>query len=249
MSVSAAELPAMSGAPGDGGRRSQAYLRARLDGGLRQIAFFVVPSAMAFLALGHVIVGALFQTGEFRRRGFDVRVGHPRRLGRRAARLDAGPTLRLGVLRAARHAHAAPLRHRPGGAHRRLRLVRRAPAARPPGLGPRVGRRRADRVRRDRGLGRVRAAPAARWAREIGRDRPAGRAPAAALGCPRGAGCGGRVARADASAGAPPRAGRRDRARRLRGHLPPGRTRCSASRRRTTLLARLRRPGAGRRGT
>jgi putative peptidoglycan lipid II flippase len=41
-------------------------LRRRLDAGLRQIAFFVVPSAMAFLALGDVIAAALLQTGRFR---------------------------------------------------------------------------------------------------------------------------------------------------------------------------------------
>ena len=41
-------------------------LRRRLDAGLRRIAFFVVPSAMAFLALGDVLVAALLQTGRFR---------------------------------------------------------------------------------------------------------------------------------------------------------------------------------------
>ncbi|PYQ80880.1 MAG: murein biosynthesis integral membrane protein MurJ [Acidobacteria bacterium] len=51
MSVSAAELPAMSGvAHIDSGATDP--LRKRLDGGLRQIAFFVIPSAVAFLALG-----------------------------------------------------------------------------------------------------------------------------------------------------------------------------------------------------
>jgi len=64
MSISAAELPAMSGALGVDPSGYEA-LRKRLDAGLRQIAFFVVPSAMAFLALGDVIAGALFQTGRF----------------------------------------------------------------------------------------------------------------------------------------------------------------------------------------
>jgi putative peptidoglycan lipid II flippase len=41
-------------------------LRQRLDAGLRRIAFFVVPSAMAFLALGDLLAGALLQTGRFR---------------------------------------------------------------------------------------------------------------------------------------------------------------------------------------
>jgi putative peptidoglycan lipid II flippase len=65
MSVAAAELPSMSGeatATADG----HELLRTRLDIGLRRIAFFVIPSAMAFLALGDVLVAALLQTGRFR---------------------------------------------------------------------------------------------------------------------------------------------------------------------------------------
>ncbi|MGA3235749.1 MAG: murein biosynthesis integral membrane protein MurJ [Bryobacteraceae bacterium] len=64
MAVSAAELPAMSSALGTD-VEVQAYLRRRLDSGLRQIAFFIVPSAMAFLALGDVIAATLFQRGRF----------------------------------------------------------------------------------------------------------------------------------------------------------------------------------------
>lgn len=64
MAISAAELPAMSSALGDAEEVS-AQLRARLDAGLRRIAFLVVPSAMAILALGDVITAALYQTGKF----------------------------------------------------------------------------------------------------------------------------------------------------------------------------------------
>lgn len=64
MSVSAAELPAMSGATGDETEVAQA-LRGRVNSGLRQIAFFVVPSVVAFLVLGDVIVAAIYQTGRF----------------------------------------------------------------------------------------------------------------------------------------------------------------------------------------
>jgi putative peptidoglycan lipid II flippase len=67
MSVSAAELPAFSSALGET-NEVNAYLRNRLNAGLRQIAFFVIPSAMAFLALGDVIAGAIYQTGQFTRR-------------------------------------------------------------------------------------------------------------------------------------------------------------------------------------
>jgi len=64
MSVSAAELPAMSSAVGEKAEVAE-YLRARLDGGLRRIAFLVIPSAMAFLALGDILAGALFKSGRF----------------------------------------------------------------------------------------------------------------------------------------------------------------------------------------
>jgi putative peptidoglycan lipid II flippase len=65
MSVSAAELPAMSGTAAADPAGFDA-LRRRLDAGLRQIAFFVVPSAMAFLALGDIVAAAVLQTGRFR---------------------------------------------------------------------------------------------------------------------------------------------------------------------------------------
>ena len=66
MSVSAAELPTMSSALGEDAEVAS-YLRTRLDTGLRRIAFLVVPSAVAFLALGDILAGALFQTGKFTR--------------------------------------------------------------------------------------------------------------------------------------------------------------------------------------
>ena len=64
MAISVAELPAMSSALGDS-TRVAAQLQTRLNSGLRRIAFFVVPSAVAFLALGDVITAALYQTGKF----------------------------------------------------------------------------------------------------------------------------------------------------------------------------------------
>jgi len=79
MSVSAAQLPGMSqdAAAQDatqGGARDptametrNAALRGRLDAGLRQIAFFVIPSSIAFVALGDVIAAGLLQTGRFTR--------------------------------------------------------------------------------------------------------------------------------------------------------------------------------------
>ncbi len=64
MSVSAAELPALSSAVGDREEVAE-FLRSRLGGGLRRIAFFIIPSAVAFLVLGDVLAAALYQTGRF----------------------------------------------------------------------------------------------------------------------------------------------------------------------------------------
>jgi putative peptidoglycan lipid II flippase len=66
MSVSAAELPAMSRALGAASVVAET-LRRRLDQGLQRISFFIVPSAVAFLALGDVIAAVLYQTGKFNR--------------------------------------------------------------------------------------------------------------------------------------------------------------------------------------
>jgi putative peptidoglycan lipid II flippase len=63
VSVAAVSLPALSvDAASAGGGEA---LRERLAAGFRRIAFFVVPSAFAFMTLGRVIVAMLFQTGRF----------------------------------------------------------------------------------------------------------------------------------------------------------------------------------------
>jgi putative peptidoglycan lipid II flippase len=64
MAVSAAELPAMSAALGTP-EQIAAKLRARLAAGLQQIAWYVVPSAVAFVVLGDVVVAAIYRTGHF----------------------------------------------------------------------------------------------------------------------------------------------------------------------------------------
>ncbi|HSY51774.1 MAG TPA: murein biosynthesis integral membrane protein MurJ [Thermoanaerobaculia bacterium] len=64
MSVAAAELPQMSGMIGTPEEVASA-MRTRLARGLRQIAFFVVPTVVAFIAIGNVIVAALYQGGRF----------------------------------------------------------------------------------------------------------------------------------------------------------------------------------------
>ena len=64
MAISAAELPEMSSAVG-GTDETAAFLRGRLAAGLRRIAYFVVPSAVAFFVLGDVLARALFESGRF----------------------------------------------------------------------------------------------------------------------------------------------------------------------------------------
>ena len=64
MSISAAELPAMSSAQGTP-EEIAAYLRKRLDSGLAQLAYFIVPCIAAFLILGEQVIGILYQGGAF----------------------------------------------------------------------------------------------------------------------------------------------------------------------------------------
>jgi putative peptidoglycan lipid II flippase len=66
MSVAASELPAMS-AEGGAPAELAAALRARLSSGLKRIAYFVIPSAVAFVLLGGVLAAGLYQGGAFGR--------------------------------------------------------------------------------------------------------------------------------------------------------------------------------------
>ena len=63
MAVAAAELPELSRQRGRGAE----VLRARASAGLERIAFYVVPSFVAFALLGDVVVATLLQRGEFDR--------------------------------------------------------------------------------------------------------------------------------------------------------------------------------------
>ena len=64
MAVSSAELTAMSGVVGHEAEVA-AILRARLADGLRRIAFLVVPSAVAFVALGDQLAELVYGGGRF----------------------------------------------------------------------------------------------------------------------------------------------------------------------------------------
>jgi putative peptidoglycan lipid II flippase len=62
MSIAAAELPELSRQRSDGGEE---VLRQRISAGLRQMAVFVVPSAVGYLLLGDIILGAVYERGDF----------------------------------------------------------------------------------------------------------------------------------------------------------------------------------------
>jgi len=66
LAISAAELPSMSSAIGSDQEIAQT-LRRRIESSTKRIAFFVVPSAVGFLALGDVVTGAIYQSGKFTR--------------------------------------------------------------------------------------------------------------------------------------------------------------------------------------
>jgi putative peptidoglycan lipid II flippase len=65
MAISAAELPAMSSALGTSDEIA-VVLRRRLENGLKNISFFVVPSAVGFVILGDVIVATIYRSGNFK---------------------------------------------------------------------------------------------------------------------------------------------------------------------------------------
>ncbi|MDE3216299.1 MAG: murein biosynthesis integral membrane protein MurJ [Gemmatimonadota bacterium] len=64
VAVSVAELPEMARAAA-AGREADAMLRGRIDAGLRRVAFLVVPSAVAFVALGDVLIRLVYEHGHF----------------------------------------------------------------------------------------------------------------------------------------------------------------------------------------
>lgn len=63
MAVAAAELPELSTI----GPGRDEELRARVEAGLARIAFFVVPTMVAYVGIGDFLVAALFQSGAFDR--------------------------------------------------------------------------------------------------------------------------------------------------------------------------------------
>lgn len=64
MSVSAAELPELSSIQGSKAEVGN-VITERINRALLQVSFFVIPTLCVFIFLGDLVVGALFQTGEF----------------------------------------------------------------------------------------------------------------------------------------------------------------------------------------
>lgn len=65
MAISAAELPEMSADAMKSREERTKAITERLGAGLERMAFFVVPSAVAFLLLGDLIAAALLESGKF----------------------------------------------------------------------------------------------------------------------------------------------------------------------------------------
>ena len=65
MAISAAELPEMSADAMKSQEERTKAISERLGAGLERMAFFVVPSAVAFLTLGDLIAAALLESGKF----------------------------------------------------------------------------------------------------------------------------------------------------------------------------------------
>jgi putative peptidoglycan lipid II flippase len=65
MSISAAELPAMSRVLAGDEKVVRVELAKRLHAAMRRMAFFVIPAAMSFFAFGDTLAGLLYQSGRF----------------------------------------------------------------------------------------------------------------------------------------------------------------------------------------
>ena len=82
ISISSAALPSIAA----DAQASDALerVRARVAENATRIAYFTIPSAVCFLALGDVLAATLLQTGRFTAERLAIRLGHPGGLGGRA---------------------------------------------------------------------------------------------------------------------------------------------------------------------
>ena len=63
LSVAAVELPAMTREISEGGR--VASIGSRIETGFRQMTFLTVPTSIGYLCFGHLVIGALYRSGNF----------------------------------------------------------------------------------------------------------------------------------------------------------------------------------------
>ena len=156
MSVSAAELPLMSGAIGAADEVAS-MLRTRVNAGLRQITFLVVPSVVGFLVLGDVIVAAIYQSGRFMHADvtyvWGILAGST--VGLLASTL--GRLYASGYYALREHAHAAALRHRPRGPYHHSGIFERAATSSIAGHRAAMGRRRLNDFRGNGVVGGIHA--------------------------------------------------------------------------------------------
>ena len=108
MSVAAAALPDLARDYG----AAVGALRERTVAAVRRVAFFVVPSFVAFVAIGDVLVAGLYRAGQFG--DADVRIVWLILIGYSfgPSGVDDDARLSVGVLRAARHGDAGARRAR-----------------------------------------------------------------------------------------------------------------------------------------
>ena len=157
VSISAAELPALSE---QATAATYDAFRARLDAGLRRLAFFIVPSVVAFAALGDIIAGAILQTGRFTPE--DARYVWGILAGSSIGLMPStmGRLYSVGHYALTDAKTSTPFRHGPPGDRRRarLRVLRSScPASR---CRPELGHGVSDRVVRPGRVGGVRIAAA-----------------------------------------------------------------------------------------
>ena len=132
MSVSAAELPVMSGAVGEADEVAQSpprpfERRPSPDHFSCGSLGCRIPGAWRRHRRGHLPVGPLHP------RRCALRLGHSRGVYGWPARVHSGPPLFVRLLRLARHAHPAALCHCPRPAHHDSWIPERPSAAAPPG--------------------------------------------------------------------------------------------------------------------
>jgi len=170
MSVSAAELPAMSGAVGAESEVAE-VLRTRLNAGLAANCILCDSIGCGFPRVGRCDCGCDLPVRPLHSFGRELCLGNISGIDSGIAGFHSRPPLFVNLLRAERYAHAAELRHHPSRLNHSPRISLGNPAAARVGNRFAMGRRRTHDFSGHFFLDRVRAATphfeSANW-----RDRP-----------------------------------------------------------------------------